>query len=144
MRSYPNNSPQAAARIVALSMLADGHLCKAELDVLDRLDAHAQLGLQPEEFHLVVHAVCEDLLSAAQLSLADVCRVDRRLLAQLMTEVDDPELQLKVLHLCVSVAEADGHVAEGESIAICAAIEQWGLHRDTPRMQLAERSMEHV
>ena len=30
MRTYLHNSPQAAARIVALVMLADGHLCKTE------------------------------------------------------------------------------------------------------------------
>ena len=46
MRTYPNNSPQAAARIVALAMLADAQLCKAEIDVLERLRAHEeQLGL---------------------------------------------------------------------------------------------------
>ena len=44
MRTYPNNSPQAAARIVALAMLADGHLCKTELDLLERMDAIARLG----------------------------------------------------------------------------------------------------
>jgi len=30
----PRNSPQAAARIMALAMVADGQVCKAELDVL--------------------------------------------------------------------------------------------------------------
>ena len=31
MRSYPRNSPQAATRILALAMLADGHQCASEL-----------------------------------------------------------------------------------------------------------------
>ena len=65
MRTYRINSPQAAARIVGLAMLADGHMCKAELDVLDRLGVHHQLGLHAEELHVVVHALCEDLLGAA-------------------------------------------------------------------------------
>ncbi len=129
MRTYPNNSPQAAARIVAVATLADGHLCKPELDVLDRLRAHAQLGLQPEEFHCVVHAVCEDLLSAAQLTRVNACRIDPGTLARLMAEIDDPLLRLTVLRLCVSVIEADGHVADGESVVLLAAVEQWGLHR---------------
>ena len=38
MRNYPRNSPQAAARIVALTLLADGHIDKAEIDTLDRVD----------------------------------------------------------------------------------------------------------
>lgn len=144
MRTYPNNSPQAAARIVALAMLADGQVCKAELDVLDRLCVHEQLGLQPEELHVVVHAFCEDLLSAAQRTWADACQVDPRTLAELMAEVDDPELRLKVLRLCISVVEADGRIAEGESIVLVSAVEQWGLHRWMLQPGLVKRGFEHV
>ena len=143
MRTYPNNSPQAAARIVALAMVADGQVCKAELDVLDRLGAHEQLGLQPEELHVVVHAFCEDLLSAVQLTW-DACPVDPQTLAELLAEVDDRELRLKVLRLCVAIVEADGHVAEGESIVLVAAVEHWGLHREMLQPALAKRGVEHV
>ena len=44
--------------------------------------------------------------------------------------IDDPALRLKLLRLCVSIVEADGHVAEGESIVLLAAVEHWGLHRE--------------
>ena len=30
MRSYPRNSPEAAARIVALVLISDGHVCSSE------------------------------------------------------------------------------------------------------------------
>ncbi len=36
MRTYPTNSPEAAARIVALALLADGHLSLIEIDALER------------------------------------------------------------------------------------------------------------
>ena len=129
MRTYPNNSPQAAARIVALAMLADGEMGEAELDVLDRLRVHEQLGLRPEELHVVVNAMCDDLLSEAQLSWADTCRVDPATVAEMMAEIDERDLRLTVLRLCVAVVEADDHVDEGESILLTAAVEQWGLHR---------------
>jgi uncharacterized tellurite resistance protein B-like protein len=144
MRTYPNNSPQAAARIVALAMLADGDVCKAELDVLDRLDADRQLGLQPEELYAVVHGLCEDLLSTAQLTWADACRVDPRTLVELLAEVNDAELRLKVLRLCVSVVEADGQVAEGESVMLVAAVEHWGLHREMLQPEFLKRGVKHV
>ena len=144
MRPYPRNSPQAAARIVALAMVADGHVCKVELDVLDRLRAYEQLGLARAEFHAVVHAVCEDLLTPTHRTCADVCRVDPQTLAQLMAEVDDPDLSLKVLSLCISVSEADGHVAKGEEIVLVAAVEHGCLHREMLQPELAERSVEHV
>ena len=130
MRSYPRNSPQATARIVALALLADGHLSTIELDVLDRLDAHTQLGLERVELHSVVHGFCEDLLSTMHLTWDDACRVDPRTMAGLMAEVDDPSLRIRVLRVCVAVVEADGHVAEGESIVLLAAVEHWGLHRE--------------
>ena len=130
MRTYPHNSPQAAARIVALASLADGHLCQTELDVLDRLDAHRQLGLLRSELHDVMRDFCEDLLSMSHSSWADACRVDPRTLDALMAEVDDPSLRRKVLRLCISVVEADETVADGESMVLIAAVEQWGLHRE--------------
>ena len=50
MRSYPTDSPQAAARIVTLAMLADGAVCRAEVDALERSGVHEQLGLHAATF----------------------------------------------------------------------------------------------
>lgn len=130
MRSYPINSPQAAARIVALTLLADGLLAKSELDALERFGAHAQLGLDREDLHAVLHGFCEDLLHSVHLSWDDACRIDPRTMAQLMAEVDDPALRMKVLRLCLQIVQADDHVADGEAVVLGAAIEQWGLQRE--------------
>lgn len=133
MRTYPNNSPQAAARIVALTMLADGHLCKSELDVLERLDGHSQLGLAPAELHAVVHALCEDLLATSHQNWQAACRVDAGTLAELLAEIDDPDLRVTVLGLCAAVAVADRQMATGEIGVLTAAFEQWKLPRDVVR-----------
>lgn len=130
MRTYPQNSPRAAARIVALAMVADGNMCKTEIDTLDLLGAHDALGLDKGEFHAVVHTFCDDLLAAAHSSAGDMCRVDPKTLAELMAEISDPALRRKVVGLCVAVVEADGHVAEGESIVLGAAVEHWGLQHE--------------
>ncbi len=137
MRPYPNNSPQAAARIVALAMLADGDICMAEIGALDRLGAHAQLGLEADQFHAVVHDCWQDLLSAAQLTWSDACGVDPRSVAERMAEIADPELRLTVLGLCVAVIEADGHVAEGESAVLGAVLAQWGPQPSLPSSESA-------
>lgn len=128
MRSYPRNSPQAAARIVALTMLADGYVGRVELEVLDQLGAAERLGLSRAELHTVVHAFCEDLLTGARNDWVDASRVDERTMLQMMAEIDDPALRLKLLQLCVQVVEADQYIAHGESAVLVAAIEQWGLH----------------
>lgn len=130
MRSYPRNSPHAAARLVVLTMLADGQLAKPELDLLDRLGIATRLGLSRAELHAVMQAFCEDLLAAASLAWADACRIDPRTLAALLAEIDDLPLRRTVLNLCVAVAEADDQVDEAESIVLTTAVEQWGLQRE--------------
>lgn len=130
MRTYPTDSPQAAARIVALTLVADGHVCKTEFDVLERVGAYGQLGLDHDEMQAVLQGFCEDLLQAQSSQWADACLVDPRTLSQLMAEIENPALRATVLRLCVAVAEADDHVADGESIVLVSAVEQWGLHRE--------------
>ncbi len=130
MRSYPVNSPQAAARIVALTVVADGDIGDAEIAWLDRLVVHEQLGLARHELHALLDTFCEDLLSSDQLKWADACPVDERTLADLMGEIQAPALRLKLLRLCVELAEVDARVDEGESMVLAAAVEHWGLHRE--------------
>ncbi|MDE2082684.1 MAG: TerB family tellurite resistance protein [Burkholderiales bacterium] len=129
MRHYPTNSPQAAARIVALALVADGHVSQSELDRLDRLGACRQLGIAAEEMSTLLQTFCEDLLQARHSHWGDARQIEPEMLAQLMAEVDDPLLRRRVLQLCVAVVEADGHVADGESVVLVNAVEQWGLHR---------------
>ncbi len=133
MRTYPCNSPQAAARIVALTVLADRDIGKSELDLLDRLAIHEQLGIDRQEFHALLDSLCEDLVSSEQLQWADACPVDDRVLAELMAEIEDPVLRRRLLRLCIDIAEIDGQVAEGESIVLTAAVEHWGLYREMLR-----------
>ena len=133
MRTYPCNSPQAAARIVALTVLADRDIDKTEIDRLDSLAVHEQLGLCRQDFHAVLDSFCEDLLSSEQLQWAEACPVDDRTLAELMGEIEETALRRRLLRLCIEIAEADGRVAEGESIVLTAAVEHWGLHHEMLR-----------
>ncbi|MEC5384892.1 TerB family tellurite resistance protein [Uliginosibacterium sp. H3] len=130
MRSYPLNSPQAAARIVALAMLADGNLSKAELDALAESGAEAQLGLRAGEWHDVVDAFCEDLMSNTHQTLGGACKIDPRALTALMAEVEDDDLRRKVLDLCVSVVDADAEIVEEEMIVLCAAAKHWAARSE--------------
>ena len=140
MRSYPRNSPQAATRILALAMLADGHQCQSELALLERLEVHAQLGLSRAELHAVVHTFCEDLMAfSAGMCWADLSKVRPAPLRQVLGEVDDPALQGQLLALCISLVAADRHLAEGESVVLAAALLQWGVPRQAPPAVLYEQ-----
>lgn len=142
MRQYPQNSPQAAARILALTLIADRDVNNAEFDLLDQLAMHEQLGLERDALHEVFDTFCADLLSSDQLTWAGACPVDEYTLAALMGEIDDPQLRRRVLGLCVSIAQADAKVAEGESIVLVAAVEHWGLHRQNLQLKDTDSALQ--
>ena len=127
MRHYPNNSPEAAARLVALTLICDGQLKQAEMAILERTKAHTELGLGQGEFREVVHGLCADLLDRAHLQGASHCLIEKPLIEHLFSEVDDPKLRRTVLRLAVAVVHADGQVHDGESTVLLTLIEQWGV-----------------
>lgn len=127
MRSYPRNSPHAAARIVALALLADGHLSRTELNALARDDAARELGLSALELDDLLRHVAEDLLaSGAGLWQGGAC-LDHAVVASALAEVDAPALRRKVLALCHDVAHADGHLSDGEEALLQQATQRWNL-----------------
>jgi hypothetical protein len=129
MRIYAKNSPEAAARIVALTLVADGDIGQAELDLIDKAAVHQQLGLGRDALYQVIDHFCEDLLSSKQLDWADACPVDEYTLAELMDDIDSPLLRRRVLDICLQLAAADDQIAEGESVVLSAAVAHWGLQR---------------
>lgn len=127
MRSYPHNSPEAAARILALVLISDGHVCSSEYDILKQMGAERELGLEPNLLPHIVHTLCEELLAGAHETGSLIGKVDDRALASLMAEISDPALRRKVLRLCLAVTRADGHLADGETVVLEAARHHWNL-----------------
>lgn len=124
MRHYPRNSPEAAARLLALCMVADGHVCKSEVEALRRLGIEAELGLPPEGLGPVLQTLCEDLLSEQTSGSLSAC-IDDSLLEALLRDVDDPALQRKVIDAMAATAAADGHLSDGEQQVLQAMQRDW-------------------
>ena len=125
MRSYPTDSPQAAARLLAMALVADGNYSLTEIRALDRLRASGRLGLSPEALKEVLDTFCEDLLTAADGQWTGSAAMDNATREQLLAEVQDPALRAQVVELCQAVVQADGHEAEGEAALLDALIRAW-------------------
>jgi hypothetical protein len=123
MRTYSRNSPEAAARIVTLVLLADGHICPLESKELMSSD----LGLEAEQLSQIVQGVCEDLLMDGYAARTLAATMNDSHMASLMAEVDNPALRCKVLRIAGAAAQADGHVGEAEFLVLDAARRHWGL-----------------
>lgn len=130
MRPYLTNSPEAAARVLAMALIADGHYALSELRALDRLEAPRTLGLTPEAFKGVVDRFCEDLLLAAGGEWLGSAQLDDATRHSLMAEVTDPALQRRVWALSRAVVEADGHLVEGEVALLDAMAKAWGFQAE--------------
>jgi tellurite resistance protein len=112
-----------------MTSLADGNLCAQEQALFERLEVALQLGLVPADFQRVLRETCEDLLSTVHSSWSQSCNVGQIPLQALMADIDDPALQQRLLGLCRAVAEADGHVADGEAVLLDIAFQQWAPQR---------------
>ena len=127
MRRYPQNSPEAIARIVTLAMMADGHACRTEIERVDCAHAQQDFGISREQLLAVTRGFCEDLGACSRLSWVEACRVDAGTVAALLLEIDDPALRVRLHRLCVAVIQADRHVADSESWLLGLMTRQWGL-----------------
>ena len=125
MRTYLRNSPEAAARIVALVLISDGHVSKSEFESLNQHDGVRDFGLDPQDMPAIVQALCEDLLMEGFDGRSVLSHIGDRFMVSLMTEVDDPQLQSKVLRVAASVIDADQHLSDGETEMIDAINSLW-------------------
>lgn len=121
MRSYPSNSPQAAARLLALTLLADGSASGAEFAVLDA--AAPGLGLSVDEVREVVRGLCEDLQLASSRQWSR--GLDDAGVGALMAEVSEPRLRQQVLAIAFSLAQADRHLSDGEGRLLARLNREW-------------------
>lgn len=125
MRSYPRNSPEAATRIVALIMVADGHVSHSEVAAMYRQHAGNWLGLTTDQRARVLRELSEDLVSSAFGPWGSAGHIDEGLLRLLLADVDDPALRTQTLALCREVAHADAHVSGAEESLMALAAALW-------------------
>lgn len=121
---YPVNSAVAAARIVALALIANGRIKSVEVATLDAVDAPALLGLDRAQWHRVIRTLCVDLLRAG---------VDQRealsasSLHEVLDDVTDPSLRKVCAALSVAVIHADCLVDGAELALLEAMQDRWGI-----------------
>ncbi len=127
MRSYPRNSPHAAARVVALTVLADGHLGHQEIDALQRIDVAGRLDLSQADFMGVLQAVCDDLMASSHQHWSGIQHLPRTELKQMLDEIDDVGLRLIVMEICAALCECDQNLADAEYEMLCTQADHWDL-----------------
>lgn len=125
MRTYPRNSPEAMARIIALILLADGDLDDGEVEMLDDLGVYDRLGVSRKTFIRVVQEYFEDLLhddTGDRIRLLDAKRLD-----VVLDGVDDDKKRVDLAAMMLSLISADGNMNDAELATLRHVLVHWGL-----------------
>lgn len=122
MRSYLVDSPHAAGRILALTMIVDGNLAGSELAAMDRTKILGHIDLDHADFQVLLHDLCNDLLTSTSHG---TIQVDNVLIDGLLGEIENPELRRTLLRAMWSIADADGWLADAEAILLTRASNAW-------------------
>lgn len=125
MRHYLTNSPEAAARILVMALIADCDCSPSEMHMLESRLPTERLGLSVATLHRVIHEFCEDLLLGSGSEWNGSTRIAPATRSMLLGDITDPALQAELYDLCQEIIQADGHLADGESALLDALREAW-------------------
>jgi len=120
----------AAARAIALAMMADASLHPRELDALDSVNVYSELGVTRDQF-VGIAAECfadamTDMRDRDRATLIDDVLVDR-----ILGDVEDPGHRALAYRACVALLPADGRLNPGELAVLQRMLDRWQLPRAT-------------
>ena len=126
MRHYDTDSTPAAARLLALTVLADGGLDRNEVDAMMHTDLVRRLSIGTVEFERILREYCDDVLSSANYLDGMRLKVADEVLDLLLEDITDPALQQALLHTMQEIVSADGVETSAEVDVLARALEKWG------------------
>jgi hypothetical protein len=126
LTSYPDNSPEALLRVLAMFIVSDGEVADAELDTVERLGVLAAVGADRETFARVFDAYCDDLITHAGTRRL-VALADADWVAANLAPVTDPAGRRLLAQTLLVVARSDGLFADAELNVFRRVLDQWGL-----------------
>jgi hypothetical protein len=126
---YPDNSPEALLRVIAMFIVSDGEVADDELDICERLGVLTAVGGDRETFAGVFDAYCDDLIAHAGTRRL-VALADTDWVQAVLAPVTDPESRRLLGQTLLVVARSDGWFADAELKVVRQMLDHWGLSLD--------------
>ncbi|MFC0251216.1 tellurite resistance TerB family protein [Massilia consociata] len=124
MQVYAVNSPEAVSRMLALTMIVDGHISPLEVRTMHAATFLEPLAVDDETFDRTLRQLCEDLLGAANRH-AGMVELDPVQIDALLRDITDPLLQICLWKTMVDIVHADGHLDGRETTLVRRAAKAW-------------------
>lgn len=128
LRAYGRDTLNAQARLVVLSLLADGRMDSCEVELLGRQEVLSRLRLSRIDLSQALNDFCVDVSHIP--SSGGNYTIPRPQLDQLFDEIGDPSLRRKTLNLMFDVIRSDGKLDPSEAALLWNALDSWGLRVD--------------
>ncbi|ATE61772.1 TerB family tellurite resistance protein [Thauera sinica] len=126
MRTFPTDPRLTAARLVVLTLVADGELANREIEAIDRFHIAELLGVPRDTLVQAIADHCGGLL-ASQATPGAVRVLDLEQTERLLDSITDPALQKLVCRAMLVLAKADGRITLSEQTLLRHALTRWGL-----------------
>ena len=127
MRHYAPDSPEATARIIALTLLADGAIDLSEIESIKRYRIIENLNLSQRIFDEVVRGFCEDMLVVSHRGHSGRIELDHETARSLLSDIRNSDLQHKVLRAMLDIVNADTKLSGSEAIVVAEAMKLWDI-----------------
>lgn len=125
MRADGRDTLNAQARLVALSLLADGRMDSCEIELLSGHQGLGRLHLSKTEFFEVLNDICADVIHMPVVGGS--YNISPEYVEELLGKVTDPSLRRQTLNLMFDVIRCDGNLDPSEAALLWNALDSWGL-----------------
>ena len=125
MRTYPQNSPEAQARIIALCLMADSDIDPSELDELELSLVYETLNISQENFLTVLEHYLDDMADEAaggKINLLDPERIN-----PMLDEVSGHVERVNTLATALRICKSDNALNNAEIALFRHIMQQWQL-----------------
>ena len=129
MPAKPNDARNAIARLIGLTLMADGRLANRELEALDTHEIPALIGLSRDAILQAVIDLSRELLDenrGERVHLLDPAHIDA-----LADAISDPDQRLVTARAMLVLSKADGTISKAENSLLRRALARWDLTVDS-------------
>lgn len=128
MPAKPNDARNAIARLIALTLMADGRLANRELESLDTHDIPTLIGLPRDAILQAVIDLSREVLEenrGERVHLLDPAHIDA-----LADAISEPDQRLVTARAMLVLSKADGTISDAEQSLLRRALARWNLTVD--------------
>nr|WP_176426022.1 hypothetical protein [Chromobacterium sp. ASV5] len=136
MRIYPQNSPEAMARLLSMFMVSDGNMDPRELELLEKLHVYHLINLPRKQFAQVLRDFCDDISDEAGED-GTIRLLERERVDNLLSEVSDHRKRILTCVLAMDISKSDGTISDSEMALLSHMMKTWSITLDDLEREFA-------